>query len=73
MVVKHEKLLDKLMYNTVYGKTTENVKNRIDARLVTNEKDYLKWASNTGYLSQKIFDSDFVLMQTTKVKLTNQL
>ena len=30
------------MNNPVYGKTTEYLRNRIDVRLVRNEKDYLK-------------------------------
>ena len=33
------------MNNAVYGKTTKNLRNRIDVKLVSNKKDYLKWAS----------------------------
>ena len=29
----------------VYGKTMENLRNRIDVRLVSNGKDHLKWTS----------------------------
>ena len=30
------------MYNAIYGKAMENLGNRIDVKLVNNEKDYLK-------------------------------
>ena len=44
------------MNNAVYGKTMENLKNRIDIKLVSNRKDYLKWISKPSYMSYKIFD-----------------
>ena len=37
-----EKDFLKLMINSVYGKTMENLPKRINARLVNNEKDFLK-------------------------------
>ena len=38
-----EKDFLKLMVNSVYGKTMENLPKRINARLVNNEKDFLKY------------------------------
>ena len=42
---KDEKALYKLMNNAVYGKAIENLRNRIDVKILSNKKDYLKWAS----------------------------
>ena len=44
----------------LYGKTMENVKNRIDKRFISNEKDYLKWTSKPSYMSQRICDNDYL-------------
>ena len=43
---KDGKALYKLMNNAIYGKTMENLRNRIDGRLV--KKDYLKWTWRPG-------------------------
>ena len=37
-----EKDFFKLMINSVYGKTIENLRKRINERLVSSEKDFLK-------------------------------
>ena len=49
---------DELMKSAVYGKTIENLRNRNDVRLVSNEKDYLKWTSKSRQISYKMFDND---------------
>ena len=48
----------------------ENVRNRIDLTLVSNEKDYLKWTSKPRYMSHKIFEIDLVAIRKNKVTLT---
>ena len=58
------------MKNTAYGKTMENLRNRIDVRLVSNKKNYLKWTSKPGYMTKKIFSSDLVTILKSKVTLT---
>ena len=67
---KDGKALYKLMNNAVYGKTMENLRNRIDVKLVSNKKDYLKWTSKPSYMSHKIFDNDLVAIRKNKVTLT---
>ena len=39
---RDNKALRKSINNTVYGKTMENLRDRIDVRLASNKKDYLK-------------------------------
>ena len=58
------------MNNVVHVKAKENLRNKIDVRLVSNEKDYLKWKSKPIYMSQKIFDNDLVANQKSKDTLT---
>ena len=60
----------KLMKNAVYGKRIENLRNRIDIKLVNNKKDYLKWTSKLTYMSHKIFDYDLIAIHNNKVTLT---
>ena len=40
-----EKDFFKLMINSVYGKTMENLRKRINVRFVNNKKDFLKYTS----------------------------
>ena len=66
---KDGKALYRLMNNAVYGKAIENLKNRIDVKLVSNKKDYLKWTFKLSYMSHKIFDNDLVAIRKNKVSL----
>ena len=58
------------MKNAVYGKTVENIRKEADAKLESNEKDYLKLISKPSYMSQKIFGNDLVVIRKSKVTLT---
>ena len=44
------------MINSVYGETIENLRKRINVRLVDNEKDFLKNTSKPPHITHKIFD-----------------
>ena len=46
-----------------------NVRNRINVKLVINEKDYLKCTSKPSYMSHKIFDINLVAIRKSKVSL----
>ena len=39
------------MINSVYGKTMENLRKRINVRLVNNAKDFLKYTSKPTYIT----------------------
>ena len=47
----------------------ENVKIRIDVKLVNSGKNYLKCISKLSYMSQKIFDNNFVVIRKIKLAL----
>ena len=57
------------MTNAVYRKTMENLRNRIDVKLVNNEKDYLKCILEPSYISHKIFGNNLDVIQKSKVSL----
>ena len=58
------------MRNAGYEKTKENLRNRIDVKLVSNKKGYLKWTSKPSYMSHNIFDNDLVAIRKNKIALT---
>ena len=43
------------MNNAIYRKTQENLRNKVDVKLVNNKRDYLKCTSKSNYISHKIF------------------
>ena len=45
----------KLMINSVYDKTMENLRKGINVRLVNNETDFLKYTSRPTYITHKIY------------------
>ena len=56
---KFDKSLFKLINNSACGKTTQNLRKRINVRLVNNAKKYLKYVSNPIFISQKYFSQHF--------------
>ena len=65
-----EKYFFKLMNNSVFGKTVENLRKRINVKLVNNAKDYVKCIRKPTFVSQKIFNKNFVAIHEIKPVLT---
>ena len=66
LLIVLKKIFFKLMINSVYGKTMENLRKRIIVRLVTNEKDFLKYTSRPTHITHKIFVKNFAAIQEIK-------
>ena len=65
-----EKDFFKLVNNSVFGKTMENLRKRVDVRLVTNEKKLDKLTSKPTFVSSKIFNENLMAVQKIKETLT---
>ena len=65
-----EKDFFKLMNNSVFGKTMENLRKRQNIKLVTDEENLLKWTSKPSFVSFKIFNEDLVAVHKMKPTLT---
>ena len=50
-----EKDFFKLMNNSVFGKTMENLRKWISVKLVNNAKDYVGYISKPRFVSHKIY------------------
>ena len=60
----------KLMNNSIFGKTMENLRKRVDVRLVTNEKKLDKLTSKPTFVSSKIFNENLMAVHKVKKTLT---
>ena len=64
-----EKDFFKLMDNSVFGKTMENVRNHRDIKVVTTDKRRSILASEPNYHSSKCISKDLVIMEMKKVEV----
>jgi len=64
-----EKDFFKLMNNSVFGKTMENIENYVDIRLVTDEKQGIKLVAKPNFDRSTIFDENLVAIHMKKIKL----
>ena len=63
-----EKYFIKLMINSIYGKKMENLRKRINVRLINNT-DFLKYTSKPTYITHKIFRKDYAAIHEIKLVL----
>ena len=63
-----EKDFFKLMNNSVFGKTMENIRNRVDIRLITNEDQAKKLISKPNYQHRTIFCENLTATHMKKTK-----
>ena len=64
-VSKFEK--NQLLINYIYGKSMENIRKRISVKLINKSKDYLRCVSKPNFISQKIFDKNFIAVNSNKI------
>ena len=56
----------KLMINSVYGKTMENLRKRINVRLVNIEKGFSKYTGRPSHITHKIFGKIYAAVHEIK-------
>ena len=56
----------KLMNNSVFGKTMENLRKRCNVKLVVDKDKFLKLVSKPTYVSSKIFSENLVAVNMIK-------
>ena len=64
-----EKDFFKLMNNSVNGKTMENIRNRVDIKLVNNKKKAMELARKLNYNSWTWFSENVVAIHMNRIKL----
>ena len=65
-----EKDFYKLINNSVFGKTMENIRNRVDVKLVNTEEKLRKLVAKPNFRSRKIFSENLVSVHMKKTSLT---
>ena len=65
-----EKDFFKLMNNSVFGKTMENIRNRVDVKLVNTKEKLRKLVAKPNFKGRKIFNENLVSVHMKKTSLT---
>ena len=69
-VNEFEKDFFKLMNNSVFGKTMENIRNRKDIKLVSDRNKAIKYAAKPNFHHSKILSEDLVTIHMKRTSLT---
>ena len=64
-----EKQFFKVLNNSIYGKCMENLRKRINVKLIKSVGDYLKIVSKPNFISQKIFSKNIIAVHQIKSAL----
>jgi hypothetical protein len=59
----------KLMNNSVFGKTMENIENRVDIKFATDRKKALKYSSKPNFNRAVVFDENLVALHMNKTQI----
>ena len=65
-----EKDFFKLMNNSVFGKTMENIRNHKDMKLVTSDKKYLKYVMKPNFKGGHPFSKHLFAVEMGKTEIT---
>ena len=65
-----EKDFFKLMNNSVFGKTMENIRNHKDMKLVTSDKKYLKYVMKSNFKDGHPFSKHLFAVEIRKREIT---
>jgi len=63
------KIFFKLMNNSLFDKTMENIRNRVNIKLVSNQKSLKKYAAKPNFDHCTVFDENLVAVHMKKTEL----
>ena len=67
---KFEQNFFKLMNNSIYGKTMENLRKRVDVKLVSSKDDLVKLVASPCFQSHRIMNENLIVVKRIKEVLT---
>ena len=59
----------KLRNNAIFGKSIENLMNKIDVKIVTTRKQYLKWSFRSTLKRKQLFHNGAITIEKEKYRI----